>query len=151
MKIAGTFLIAFILCLFGPKVKLIDATSQDWIAGRYESGRGTDFVISLKARGGSDNIRVEKLWVDGYMYEVEAVKDLAKRSDKSFDRGDTLYVKAGKKLKPDKEGKMKQVSGKNIDPEKEYEGAALLAYTWKGKRKYLVIKEFNELEKIIYP
>ena len=46
---------------------------------------------------------------------------------------------------------MVQVSGKKMNPDIEYEGDALLSYLWKGKRKYLEIKNFIVLEKIIYP
>lgn len=151
MKIFIATILGLVLFLCGSKVKLIDATSQEWIAGRYESGRGTDYILTLKARGGSENLVIDKLWVGEVLYEVYAVKDRAKRSDREFDKGDTIYVQAGKKLKPDETGKMVTVSGKEVSPPVDNPGAALLSYTWKGKRKHLEIDDFRELEKIIYP
>ena len=151
MKIVLASLIGIIILCFGAKVKFVDATSQDWYGGRYESGRGTDYVFTLKARGGSDKLVIDKLWVDDDFYEVKAVKNPAKRSELDFEKKDTLYVRAGKKYQPDKNGQMVKVQGKSIIAPKEYDGVALLAYTWKGKRKYMEIKEFRILEKLIYP
>ena len=151
MKIFLTSLILIILFWFGAKVKLVDATSQDWYGGRYESGHGTDYVFTLKARGGSDKLVLDQLWMDDDYYEVKAVKNLAKRSDLDFEKKDTLFIRVGKKYQPDKDGQMLKITGKSVKSPKEYDGVALLAYTWKGKRKYMEIKEFRILEKIIYP
>lgn len=151
MKITATVLLAAVFLFFGAKIKLIDSTSQEWYGGRYESGKGTDYILTLKARGGSDKLIIDRLWVGEELYEVEAVKNLAKRSDKEFKKRDILFVRAGKKLKPDENGRMKNVSGKKVNPPVEFSSPALLVYTWKGKEKYLEIEEFKVLEKIIYP
>lgn len=129
----------------------MDATSQDWYAGRYESGRGTDYVLTLKARGGSDKLVINKLWVGDDYYEVKAIKNLALRSNHDYNKGDTLFVKVGMKLLPDDNGQMIKVEGESVKSPKEFTGVALLAYTWKGKQRFLEIKEFRVLEKIIYP
>ncbi len=151
MKIFITTVLAIIFLFFGAKVKLVDSTSQEWYGGRYESGRGTDYSLTLKARAGSDKLVIDKLWVGEELYEASALKDFARRTEKSFEKGDTIYVRAGKKLLPDEQGVMKNVSGKKIKPPKSFSGSALLVYTWKGKQKFLEIKEFRVLEKIIYP
>ena len=151
MKIFISTVLAFVVLFCGAKIKLVDSTSQEWFGGRYEAGRGTDYTITLKARSGSDKLVIDKLWVGEELYEATALKDFARRSEKSFEKGDTIYVRAGKKLLPDENGVMKNVSGKKIKPPKEFSGAALLVYTWKGKQKFLDINDFRVLEKIIYP
>ena len=151
MKIITTVLLAAVLLFFGAKVKVLDSTSQQWFGGQYESGKGTDYTLTLKARGGSDKLVIDKLWVGEDLYEVVAVKDLARRSNKEFKKRDTIYVRAGKKLKPDENGNMINVSAKNVKAPVEFSSPALLVYTWKGKEKYLEIEDFRVLEKIIYP
>ena len=151
MRILLASLTAIIFIFFGARVKLVDATSQKWYGGQYETGRGTDYVFTLKARGGSDKLVLDELWLEEDFYEISAVKNLAKRSDLSFEKRDTIYVRVGKKYKPDSTGKMVKVSGKSVEPPRNFSGAALLGYTWKGKRKYLEIAELRILEEIIYP
>jgi hypothetical protein len=151
MRLLLTSFIGLIILFCGVKVKLVDATSQEWYGGRYESGKGTDYVLTLKAKGSSDKLIIDELWVGEDYYEVKAVKNRAKRSDLSFEKRDTIFVTAGKKLKPNENGELVKVSGKNVKAPKDFSGAALLAYTWKGKRKYLEITELRVLEKIIYP
>ena len=151
MKILLTSLMGIIILLCGAKVKLIDATSQEWYGGQYESGRGTDYVFTIRAGGGSDKLVIDQLWLEEDFYEVSAVKNRAKRSDLTFQKNDTIYIQAGKKLLPDANGNMLKVAGKKMDPPREFSGTALLGYTWKGKRKYLEVAELKVLEKIIYP
>ncbi len=140
-----------IILFCGAKVKLLDATSQEWYGGQYESGRGTDYKISLLAGGGSDELVLDELWLGEDFYEIKAVKNLARKSDLKFEKRDTIYVQAGKKYKPDENGRMVKVAGKSVEPPKEYNGVALMGYTWKGKRKYIEIEKLRVLEKIIYP
>jgi len=151
MKLIAASLAGIILLSFCTKVKLVDASSQKWIAGRFESGYGTDYLITIKARAGSDKLVFDKLWIGDDYYEVNALRNLAKRSDLAFEKGDTVFIRAGEKYLPDENGKMVQQKGKTLEPPTEFTGAALLGYTFKSRRKYLEIKEFRVLEKIIYP
>ena len=105
----------------------------------------------MKARGGSDKLVLDQLWLGEDFYEISAVKNLSRRSDLKFEKRDTIYVRVGKKFKPDSNGNMVKVTGKSVKPPMEFTGAALLGYTWKGKRKYLRVAELRVLEKIIYP
>jgi len=151
MKLILGSLIGIIILFFGVKVKVLDATSQEWYGGQYESGKGTDYNIKLLARGGSDKLAIDKLWIEDDFYEVKAIKNPAKRSELNFAKRDTIYVRAAKKLLPDENGRMLEVTGKGEEPPREFSGMALLAYTWKGKRKYKEIKDLRKLERIIYP
>ena len=136
---------------FGTKVKLLEATSQEWAGGIYESGYGTNFKVTLIAKGNSEKLQVSDLWIGEDYFSVKAVKNLAKRNDLEFSRKDTLYVTAGFTHKPDKDGKYLRKMGEQKVVPHEYDGVALLGYTWKGKTKYIEIDELKKLEKIIYP
>ena len=136
---------------FGTKVKLLEATSQEWAGGIYESGYGTNFKVTLIAKGNSEKLQVSDLWIGEDYFSVKAVKNLAKRNDLEFSRKDTLYVTAGFTHKPDKDGKYLRKMGEQKVVPHEYDGVALLGYTWKGKTKYIEIYELKKLEKIIYP
>jgi len=136
---------------FGVKMKIVDSTSQEWAGGRYESGYGTDYIITLLAKAGSEKLQVNELWIGENYFEVSAVKNLARRSDLSFVKKDTIYIVSSITYKPDDNGNMVQTKALKKEPPVEFEGAALLGYTWKGKKKFLKIKSFRKLEKIIYP
>lgn len=151
MRIIGTVLIFIMLFLFGSKVKLIDASSQEWAGGIYEAGYGTNFKITLLAKGNSEKLQVSDLWVGEEYYAVKAVKNLARRNDLEFDKKDTVYITAGFTFKPDKDERYIKNLGKQKPVPKAYDGVALLRYFWKGKEKYLEIDELKKLEKIIYP
>ena len=136
---------------FGTKVKLGEATSQEWAGGIYEAGYGTNFKVTLIAKGSSEKLQVSDLWIGEDYFSVKAVKNLAKRNDLEFSRKDTLYVTAGFTFKPDKDGKYIKKMGDQKTVPHEYDGVALLGYTWKGKLKYIEIDELKKLQKIIYP
>ena len=143
--------VALVVFLFGSKIKVVDATSQQWAGGRYESGFGTDYKITFITKKKSDKIKIDELWVGDDFFEVHAVKDLAHRSDHSFSRKDTIYITAGVKFKPDGHGKDVKVKGLTKPAPRELNGEALIGYTYRGKRKYIRIEKFRVLEKIIYP
>lgn len=151
MKITSSILVFLMLFSCGSKVKLIEATSQEWAGGIYEAGYGTNFKVTLIAKGNSEKLQVSDLWIGEDYYSVKAVKNLARRNDLGFNKKDTLYVTAGFTFKPDKDGKYIKKMGDQKPVPHKYEGAALLKYTWKGKEKYKEINELKKLQKIIYP
>lgn len=151
MKVFLTTVLIFLVLGFGPKFKLVEASSQEWAGGRYETGFGTYYKMTLITRGGSEKLQVEDLWIGDSFFEVKALKNPANKSDLIFAKRDTVYVKWSLNFKPDKEGVSKQVVGAQKEPPFEFNGEALLGYTWKGKKKFFEIKDFRKLEKIIYP
>lgn len=151
MKFFLTALMFSMVFIFGPKVKLLDSTSQEWAGGRYESGYGTNFKISLIAKGSNEKLQIDELWVGDRYFKVQALKSLAYRNDSIFAKGDTVYVRSSIKYIPGENGVMKEVNKLQKESPFEFSGDALLGYTWKGKKKFLVIKNIRKLEKIIYP
>lgn len=151
MKALVVAVLVSIILLFGAKMKMVDSTSQEWAGGIYESGYGTNYKITLIAKGGSEKLQVNEFWIGQDYFEVKAMKNLAKRSDLSFARKDTIYIVSSINFKPDNNGTMVQVKPMKKDPPVDFEGDALLGYTWKGKKKFLEIECFRKLEKLIYP
>lgn len=151
MKIISSILLIGITFFWGSPLKVLEATSQEWAGGTFESGYGTNYKITMKARGGSDKLSVHDLWVGEDYFEVKAVKDPTRRHDFNFEKRDSIYVFAKVTFKPDKEGQYAKEFNADKPCPIEFNGAALLGYTWKGKQKYLKIEEFEKLEKLIYP
>ena len=151
MKTLSISIITLVIFLFGTKIKVVDATSQQWAGGRYESGYGTDYKITLVAKKKSEVLTIDELWVGDDFFEVKPVKDLANRSDHTFSRKDTVYIIAGVKFKPDGHGKDVKEKGLIKQAPRGFNGEALLGYSYRGKRRYIEIEKFRILEKIIYP
>lgn len=151
MKLLNLIGIVLILLPLCSKVKVLDATSQEWAGGVYASGYGTNFKITMVARGSSDQLVINDLWIGEDHFEVVAVKDLSRRGDALFAKKDTVYVSAGITYKPDENGRYKKTETGSKKAPDRYDGQALLGYTWKGKQKYVRIDEIRSLEKLIYP
>ncbi len=119
---------------------VVDATSQDWIGGARGSGKGTNYHITLVAKKCSSKLTIDQLWIGEDFYEVEVFKDLANRSDKSFERKDTLHLVVSKLIR---KGKVFGVSTYQKPP--EHVGEAIIGFVKNGKRKYKVIKKLTKL------
>ena len=151
MKAIVAVVLVSVILLFGSKMKLVDSSSQEWAGGIYESGYGTNYKITLIAKAGSDKLQVNELWIGQDYFKINAMRNLAKRSDLSFARKDTVYVVSSINFKPGRDGKMEQVKLMRKEPPVDFNGDALLGYTWKGKKKFLEITSFRKLEKLIFP
>lgn len=134
-----------------PKVKVLEATSQEWAGGRQESGFGTRYVIHLQAKRSSDKLEIDQIWIGENYFDIKELRSPQYKKLSSFSRGDTLTVNVGVKYQVLDNGKTQQIDGTSKEPPKAFSGAALLGYRFKGKRKYIEIETFKQLEKIIYP
>ena len=151
MKAYLTVLLVTVFILFGTKLRFVDSTSQEWVGGIYEAGKGTNYKITLLAKASAEKLQVEDLWIGDDYFKVQAIKNLARKSDLSFAKRDTIYVVSSINFKPTEDGKMEQVKLLKKDPPVEMTGVALLGYSWKGKKKYMNIASFRKLKKLIYP
>jgi len=150
MKTIATLLM-FLLMAGGNKIKINEATSQEWLGGLQQSGYGTDYKLIIKTKAGSDKLLIDEMWVGDIRMPARAVTDLRDPASKEFKKGDVVYVRAGITYKPDAMGQMQMLAGERKTKPIEYSGEGLLGYTYKGKRGFLVIPSFKVLEKIIYP
>jgi hypothetical protein len=136
---------------WGGKIQVLKSTSQDWLGGLRESGYGTDYRITVKVKAGSDQLQFEDLWVGNLHMKVRTMTDPANPKEKSFSKGSQVTLKAGIIFRPGPDEKMALLGADSIPKPFNFKGGGLLGYSWKGKKTYLVITEFSELERIIYP
>jgi hypothetical protein len=150
MKSLTVFFIGLILCC-GGKMKITESTSQEWVGGLQESGYGTDYKIILKAKIGSDQLQFQELWVGDTYMKVRVMANPATPKAGEFAKGAMVTIKAGVTYRPGPDEKVKQVNSVDVKKPFVFKGAGLLGYTCKGKKLYLEISDFKQLEKIIYP
>ncbi len=139
------------------KFEIISATSKEWHGGREEAGYGTYYEINILVKANSDDLKFDKLWVGKNFFEVQTFQKGKKMRNNLFSKGDTVTIRVNKATRPKpmpiikKDGNEKIKNSEKNNPPKEYKGAALLSYVYKGKRKYIEIKEFDKLEPVYYP
>ncbi len=150
MKYISLLLTLMVLCT-GSKVRILEATSQEWAGGLPESGYGTDYAVTFKAKGNSELLLIKGVWIDDLYLPVRVVNDPGIPGAKAFKRGDRLTVKGGLVYKPDDKGQVTlRIAEKRKKPV-DYTGEGLLEYSYRGKTGYQEIKNFKILEKLIYP
>lgn len=136
---------------WGEKIQVISTTSQEWVGGLQESGYGTDYNLIVKVKAGSDQLKFEDLWVGDQHMKIRTLPDPARQQVKDFKKGSRISLRAGVTIKPDPDGQIKPLAVDGTKKPFNFKGEGLLAYTYKGRTKYLEIAEFTKLEKIIYP
>lgn len=143
--------LCFFSC-FGKDFKIVESTSQKWVGGIPGSGKGTNYVIKIVPYKNSDKLHIDKIWIGNKYFEVTPLTDPRNKKSTSFQEKDTLYIRIHHYIRTNMQGEVlkPKLSEENELPH-EYEGEALLAFTYKGKRKYKVIKEFKKLKFIPYP
>ncbi|MFA5814504.1 MAG: hypothetical protein WC865_02670 [Bacteroidales bacterium] len=141
MKYLSILLLSIIFS-WGGKIQVIKSTSQEWVGGLQESGYGTDYKLTIKAKAGSDQLQIEDLWVGDIHMKVGV---------NAFKKGSQVSLKAGITFRPDADGQISPLAADSTKKPFNFKGEGLLGYTYKGHKAYLVIAEFKKLEKIIYP
>lgn len=150
MNYLSVLLLSIILG-WGGKSQIIKSTSQEWVGGLQESGYGTNYMLTIKATAGSDQLQFEDLWVGDVHMKVRVSADPANPQNTSFKKGSLVSVKAGITFHPNAEGQIKLSAENSAKKPFNFKGEGLLGYTYKGHKAYLEIAEFKKLEKIIYP
>ena len=134
--------------------EVIKATEQQWAGGISGSGGGTDYQITIVVKISSNELEIDGLWIGERFFPVKAKKKFPARTSDGFSVNDTIYITTqevnprieiltdqNKKEQP-RHGGAKQ---DKVKPPIVFNGAALISYTFKGKRYY---KEVSELEKL---
>jgi hypothetical protein len=150
MKYLSFLIISLCLCC-GGKVQMVKSTSQEWVGGLQESGYGTDYTLTIKAKAGSDRLQFDELWVGDKHMKVRVIADPANLQNKTFKKGSRITVKAGFTSRPGPDEKSRLIDADNTAWPAGFKGAGLLGYTCQGKKYYLEIAGFETLERIIYP
>ena len=146
-----TIILAVAAFCSGGRIKVTEATSQEWVGGLQESGYGTDYQLIIEAKAGSEQLHIEELWADDLHMKVRIIANPANFKDQSFKKGDRLVVKAGWTHRPGPDERALLHSADSLARPVDFKGEGLLGYTWRGEKRYARIAVFKKLEKIIYP
>ncbi len=149
------FVIIASFCLFscwGKDFQVIESTSQKWYGGTPGSGKGKNYVLKAVAYKSSDNLAINKIWIDGEFFEITPLTDRKDKNSTNFEPKDTLLIRVHQYTRTNMLGEVVKTEAKEGEEvPQEFEGAALIGYTYKGKQKYKVIEKFKELKLIAYP
>ena len=148
-------LLFIFLCIFGwfssVPFEVVEATSQFSAGGRAESGTATAYTFKIVAGQSSEKLTIDEVWVDTLYFKAQPYKQNADLSfDQTWEKGDTLFLKVTQRKLPDGKGGLKDFNGPVKKIPYKYEGKALIGYTIKGKRKYLVVTEIKTLPRAYY-
>ena len=130
---------------------IVEGTSQKYAGGREKSGYGTRYNIKLFAQKSSKKLKIDQLWIGEEFFDVKPIKDPKRKNDHNFSKNDTIYLYVKHHIHTDEEMKKAQKEKKLLKPPYNYQGAALIGYKVRNKRKYKVIDKFTELKKVFYP
>ena len=81
-----SYILLTIFLGWGSKMKVVESTSRDWVGGLQESGYGTDFEVSLQVKAGSNDLKIEELWVGDVHMKVRV---------NAFEKDTRVKVRAG--------------------------------------------------------
>ena len=151
------FIAIILLCFFGwfssTPFKYVETTQQTAMGGRQESGKTIHFEVKLVASHSSTKLKFNKLWIGTDEVEIHLrAADGGFLKDNSFSKKDTITLIAYKRYLPNKGGALiyRKMEGSANIP-KEYQGVALLSYSYKGKTKYWEIKKIKKLPNVNLP
>ena len=145
-----------ILCFFGWFATIpfdkVDATVQHFNAGRRESGKSVQYQIKLVAHKPSSKITFTNMYVGSEPVEFKVYK-LTENNQISmtYQKGDTVYIDASMRYRPNNNDVLELVNNGLPKTVVEYEGKAILKYTFKNKKYELVIENFKRMPTVNYP
>lgn len=130
----------------GPCLTIIKATSQSWVAGIKNGGKGTNYLITCIANAPSDKLKVQKLWIGNTFFEVKAVRSLDTYPEETFSAGDTIFIQASRFVSPG------EPAPEKTEPVPfKYKGEGLIGYRCGKKMKYSSIPKIEVLERLNMP
>ncbi len=128
------------------------ATVQHTNAGRQESGKSVHYQIKLIANKPSKKITFEKMWVGAEAVEFNVYSLNAENQiTKTYNKGDTIFIDSYIRYLPNEDGVLLAVDNGLSDKVQEYQGQAILEYTYKGEKEELIIKNFKRLQTVNMP
>ncbi len=139
---AGKGFLTVLICLFsfcGQPFKLVNSTSQEYFAGRKESGGGIKYKIEVVATKSSKKLTFDNLFVGGKELQL-IIQDTEKKNIKKFDKGDTLILSATLRISSD------EIQNSSIKEKKE----VLLNYHFKKNESVAFVRP-KRIESLYYP
>ncbi len=132
--------------------EIVNATKMDWKGGQKETGYGTYYEINILTKTNSENLIFDKLWIGEKYFEISCFQKGKRIKNNTFGTNDTITIQVNDRIVPKSITNI-ETENNNSDHLKspDYNGDALLSYTFKGKRKYFEIEKFTQLETQYYP
>ena len=147
-KIIGIFLVIFgsLTCVNAQSIKIISATEQSWsggIPGHY----GVNYNVVLKSN--KKGIVFDSIYINNIATKLN-------NADGSivFDSiNHTYHLSAGEAhVDPYPPNNIRDsIAPKLIVPVRHFTGAAMILYSYKGKKHFIIVKKLTTLEGLAYP
>ncbi len=120
------------------------ATLQRWTGGAAGSGKGIRYFIRLRYKD-RETLQIKGVWVDGRYFKPE-IKEFGREgilegADLLFEYHEGNNPSTGEHFE----------NPPQADKAPEFDGAALIEYTYKGKDYRFLVDRFTEAEPVIYP
>lgn len=97
---AGTGFFTFLVCLVtfcGQPFDVLQSTSQQYTAGRQESGKGVNYKVQVVVQKSSPKLSFKSLTVNGEELAIK-IQNNNKQFVTEFAKGDTLTISASGKI-----------------------------------------------------
>ncbi len=151
MKVVLFSLLA--LCFFcnKDKIEVIDAYSQEWIAGQQDGNNGTNYMFTVAVLKSSKHLEFKELWIGDEKISFKVFNNRQSTNDLTFAKNDTIFLRGQIITNNYLFDKNKN---NDITPEKppiEYTGEALIVYSYHCKQKYFVVTDIEKKKKLMHP
>lgn len=123
-----------------PPFTLIDASSQDWTAGREDGGRGTEYYFKIALK--TSDITFDSMWVDNKALPVFIAREgnTVSSTPVTYAKGDTIILR----------GTALAHATTSIQPDLA-PGAARIRYRVNDKSAYYTIEHIEKKESLNLP
>lgn len=141
------------LCFFcnKDKIEVIDANSQEWIAGQQDGNNGTNYMFTVITLKSSKHINFKELWIGNEKVSFQLFPDLRSTGDSTFAKNDTIYIRGQIITNNYLLDKNNNNDITPVEPPIDYTGEALIVYSYRCKQKYFVINEIEKKKKLMHP
>ncbi|MFI5149067.1 MAG: hypothetical protein ACHQRM_04990 [Bacteroidia bacterium] len=146
------FGLACMACLaLHPAFRLVQATSQTWIAGIPGGGSGTEYSFKVVIHT-KETIRFDSAWMNGKGFTIQAVKGKQYDPKSMLMKNDTVDLRVSDNIAGHMPGEeQKVVSSPKINPPVALKGAALIRYYLNNKLHYFHVQSIQKLTALNRP
>ena len=133
--------------------EILEATSQEWVAGARGGGRGINYKIIIRITTSMSNLSFDSIWIHNKKLQLTIEKGDRRQPSIQLNKNDTLTL-----LASDYSGRT-PVTGRrqeetnpavtgSVQAPIAYEGAALLRYLVEDAQKFFVLPQVKPLPPI---
>lgn len=131
--------------------KVLQATSQEWVAGARGGGRGTTYTIQIHITSAS-SILFDSIWINNKRLKIDIKKGGNLQQPTTLKENDTLTLLAsdyaGRTTPGRKQEEKDPAATGSVPAPISYSGAALLGYSVADTKRYYVLAHMQSLPAI---